>query len=142
MNKLPSLLREAWTARAVYASISSSFPSVAQKKHLTKAKNVLTNSSISPCKHGKEHTISMIMIMIHIVSFFATLQNTVTSASQLLGASQEAIRRHVMIWYDKQEIRQPCKKCGQGSSCYGDNNHILNHQHLASITKFVVCRRQ
>ena len=83
----------------------------------------------------------MIMIMIRIVSFFVTLQNTVTSAckktSQLLGASQEAIRRHVMLWYDKQEIRQPCKKRGQGSSRYGDNNHVLKHQHLASITKFV-----
>ena len=113
------------------------------KKHLRSAQDALDDPNISPCKRGKEHSRLIIVIMIRVVSLFVTMQNTVTRACQvtsrlrLLGVSQEAIRKHVMLWYDKQEIRQSTKKRGQGSARYGDNNHVLKHRHLAAISKYV-----
>ena len=111
------------------------------QKHLPNAKAALINPTIQPCRKGLQHSVPLIMIMIHIVSLFVTLQNTVTSAckktAQLVGVSQEVIRKHVMLWYDKQEIRPLGEKRGQGSLHHSDSNHILKRTHLTAIKKFV-----
>ena len=109
------------------------------QKHLPNAKAALINPKIQPCRKGLQHSVPLIMIMIRIVSLFVTLQNTVTSAckktAQLVGVSQEVIRKHVMLWYDTQEIRKPGKKRGQGSLHHSDSNHILKRTHLTAIKK-------
>ena len=62
---------------------------------------------------------------------------TRTKTAKLVGASREVIRKHLMLWFAKQEIRAPGKKRGQGSAHYGCGNHILKHEHLSEMAKFV-----
>ena len=112
-----------------------------QQNKIIQAETALNNPNITPCSKGKQHSSQIIMLMIRVVSLFVTLRHTITSAcqtaSKLFGASRELIRQHVMLWYNKKEIRPVGKKRGQGSARYDDNNHILKHEHLSAITKFV-----
>ena len=110
-------------------------------KYFSQAQEALQNAVIRPCKKGKQHSVSMIMVMIRMVSLFVTLHQTVTEGckltAKLIGASQEVIRRHAMLWFSKKEIRQTGRKRGQGCGHYNTNNHILHQEHLNAISKFV-----
>ena len=111
------------------------------QKHLPEAERALQNPAIQPCKKGQEHSAQIIMLMIRVCSLFVTLSNTVTSAviktAKLFGAGKELVRRHVMLWYTKKEIRPPGKKRGRGSAHYGDDNHILKQAQLSSLSNFI-----
>ena len=122
-------------------STSGQSKNLAYKRHLSQAKEALVNPKIQPCKKGKQHSTPLIMLMIRVVSLLVTLKNSVTTAcsmtAHLVGASKNLIREHVMLWYEKKEIRQRGKHRGQGSSQYGDGNHILKREHLDSMRKLV-----
>ena len=55
----------------------------------------------------------------------------------MVGTSKSLIQNHVILWYEKKEIRKPGKKRGKGSSQYDNNNHIFKREQLNAIKQFV-----